>query len=55
MMGAEIYLYLDYKGNKMTARVSPTSKARHGDTVRVAFDPHKIHLFDVDTELTILN
>ena len=23
MMGAEIYLYLDYKGNKMTARVSP--------------------------------
>ena len=39
----------------MTARVSPTSKARHGDTVRVAFDSHKIHLFDVDTELTILN
>ena len=55
MMGAEIYLYLDYKGNKMTARVSPTSKARHGDTVRVAFDQHKVHLFDVDTELTILN
>ena len=55
MMGAEIYLYLDYKGSKMTARVSPTSKARHGDTVRVAFDPHKVHLFDIDTELTILN
>ena len=55
MMGAEIYLYLDYKGNKMTARVSPTSKARHGDTVRVAFDPHKVHVFDIDTELTVLN
>ena len=26
MMGAEIYLYLEYKGNKMTARVAPTSK-----------------------------
>ena len=38
MMGAEIYLYLEYKGNKMTARVAPTSKARNGDTVRVAFD-----------------
>ena len=44
MMGAEIYLYLEYKGNKMTARVAPTSKARNGDTVRVAFDPHKVHL-----------
>ena len=55
LMGAEIYLYLEYKGNKMTARVAPTSKARNGDTVRVAFDPHKVHLFDVETEQTILN
>ena len=55
MMGAEIYLYLQYKGNKMTARVAPTSKARNGDTVRVAFDPHKVHLFDIETEQTILN
>ena len=55
MMGAEIYLYLEYKGNKMTARVAPTSKARNGDTVRLAFDPHKVHLFDVETEQTILN
>ena len=35
MMGAEIYLYLEYKGNKMTARVAPTSKARNGDIVKV--------------------
>ena len=55
MMGAEIYLYLEYKGNKMTARVAPTSKARNGDKVRVAFDPHKVHLFDVETEQTVLN
>ena len=55
LMGAEIYLYLEYKGNKMTARVAPTSKARNGDTVRVAFDPHKVHLFDIETEQTILN
>ena len=39
MMGAEIYLYLEYKGNKMTARVAPTSNARNGDTVRVASIP----------------
>jgi multiple sugar transport system ATP-binding protein len=55
MMGAEIYLYLEYKTNKMTARVASTSKAHNGDTITVAFDPHKIHLFDPETELTILN
>ncbi|WP_395151551.1 ABC transporter ATP-binding protein [uncultured Allofournierella sp.] len=55
LMGSEIYLYLVYKGNKMTARVAPTSKAKNGSTVTVAFDPHKIHLFDPETELTILN
>ena len=55
LMGSEIYLYLEYKGNKMTARVAPTSKAKNGSEVIVAFDPHKVHLFDPETELTILN
>ena len=55
LMGSEIYLYLEYKGNKMTARVAPTSKARNGSNVTVAFDPRKVHLFDKETELTILN
>ena len=55
LMGSEIYLYLDYKGSKLTARVAPTSKAKNGSDVVVAFDPHKVHLFDPETELTILN
>ena len=55
LMGAEIYLYLTYKGQNMMARVAPTSKARRGSKVTVAMDPHKIHLFDPDTELTLLN
>jgi hypothetical protein len=55
LMGAEIYLYLTYQGQNLMARVAPTSKARNGDTVRVAFDPHKVHLFDIETEQTILN
>ena len=54
-MGSEIYLYLEYMGSKMTARVLPTSKARSGDEVRVAFNVNKIHLFDKETEQTILN
>ncbi|MFI3168804.1 MAG: sn-glycerol-3-phosphate ABC transporter ATP-binding protein UgpC [Faecalibacterium sp.] len=55
MMGAEIYLYFDYKGSKMIARVAPTSKAKSGASVTVAFDTNKVHLFDIESELTILN
>ena len=55
LMGAEIYLYLTYEGQNMMARVAPTSKARRGSKVTVAMDPHKIHLFDPDSELTLLN
>ena len=54
-MGSEIYLYLTYKGYKMTARVAPTSKAKNGSDVTVALDTAKLHLFDPETELVILN
>ena len=55
LMGAEIYLYMTFKGQNMMARVAPTSKARRGDKVTLAVDPHKIHIFDAETELTVLN
>ncbi len=55
LMGAEIYLYMDYKGQNVMARVAPTSKARNGDKVTVALDEKKIHIFDPETELVILN
>ena len=54
-MGAEIYLYLTYQGQNLMARVAPTSKSRRGDKVTMAMDTHKIHLFDPETELTLLN
>ncbi len=55
MMGAETYLYLKCAGNSITARVSPNSTARPGDTIKVALDPNRIHLFDKETEKTIVN
>ncbi|MEE5991903.1 MAG: sn-glycerol-3-phosphate ABC transporter ATP-binding protein UgpC [Oscillospiraceae bacterium] len=55
MMGAETYLYLLCEGISMTARVSPRSTARPGDEIQVALDPNKIHLFDKETEKTIVN
>ena len=55
LMGAEIYLYLTYQGQNLMARVAPTSKSRRGDKIVVAMDTHKIHLFDPESEKTLLN
>ena len=55
MMGAETYLYLNCEGNAITARVEPTSVAKSGDEITIAFDMNKMHLFDKETEKTILN
>ena len=55
MMGAETYLYLNCEGINLTARVSPRSTARPQDEIQVAIDPNRIHLFDKETEKTVIN
>ncbi len=55
LMGAEIYLYLSIGANAVTARVEPTSTAKPGDSIKVAFDMNKIHIFDDETERAITN
>ena len=67
LMGAEIYLYLNVgkseegdgkikiinDGTNLIARVSARSTSRAGDTIKVAFDTSRIHIFDKDTERCI--
>ena len=55
MMGAETFLYLNCEGIPLTARVSPRTTAKPQDVIRVALDPNKIHIFDKETERTIVN
>ena len=55
LMGAETYLYLNCEGTAVTARVEPTSTAKPGDKCKIAFDLNKMHVFDKETEVTILN
>ncbi len=57
MMGAETFLYLNCVGIPLTARVDPRSTAKPQDTIKVALDPNKIHLFDKDADNnpTIIN
>ena len=55
LLGAEVYLYFDVDDANFTARVNPRTTARPGDTVKLALDLTKIHVFDKDTELVVLN
>ena len=55
LLGAEVYLYFDYAGSNLTARVKPGTAARTGDVVKLALNPAKIHIFDKETEMTITN
>jgi multiple sugar transport system ATP-binding protein len=52
-MGSEIYLYLTVGKNSIIARVDAGSKAKVGDSLKVAINTNKIHMFDAETEETI--
>ena len=55
MLGAEVFLYFSVEGHDITVRVNPRTTARPGDTIKIALDTSKIHIFDKDTEKTITN
>ena len=55
LLGAEVYLYLLCAGQQMVARVNPRTTAQAGDTIKMALDVQRIHVFDKDTELVITN
>ena len=55
MLGAEVFLYLSLENNEITVRVNPRTTARTGDTIKVALDLTKVHVFDKETEKVITN
>jgi len=57
MLGAETYLYVTVNGSlPLTCRVDPTtSQSTVGQVVDLAIDANRIHLFDKDTEQSIIS
>ena len=56
LMGSEIYLYINVgEETRLIARVSPRSKSRAGDKVKIAFDMSRLHVFDKDTERCVIH
>ncbi len=55
MLGAEVFLYFDIDQYSCTARVNPRTNARPGDTIKMAMDASKLHIFDKETQQVITN
>ncbi len=56
LLGAEVFLYFTVDENlEITARVNPRTTARPDDTLKIAFDMSKLHIFDKETEQVITN
>lgn len=53
MMGSEIYLYLDYDGNKIVAKVPSRYNPKINTRIALALDCEKIHVFDPETERSL--
>ncbi|MCI9136702.1 MAG: sn-glycerol-3-phosphate ABC transporter ATP-binding protein UgpC [Lachnospiraceae bacterium] len=53
LLGSEVLLYYTINGTSMTAKVDSRTSARLGDSIQLAMDIEKIHIFDKETELTI--
>lgn len=53
-MGSEIYLYLTVNEHSMIARVDSHSTAKVGDNVKLYVKTENLHVFDPETELTII-
>jgi multiple sugar transport system ATP-binding protein len=53
LLGAEVFLYFSIDQYDVTARVNPRTTARPGDTIKIAFDLSKLHVFDKESEQVI--
>ena len=54
MLGSTCNLYVNCNGVQITAAVDPSTAARVGDTIQLAFNTEYIQIFDKETENNIL-
>lgn len=55
-MGSEIIVYIDYKGQNIIAKFDSDRKTsmKPNDEIRITFKPNRIHLFDKESEISLL-
>ena len=52
--GIDTLVYFDMDGASMTARFEEHCTIRMGDSIRVCFDTSKLHVFDMQTQMTMI-
>ena len=55
MMGSEVLVYFDFEGCKMIGKFKPNTQVKAGCDLIFGIDSSKVHLFDPETEKTIIN
>jgi len=53
-LGSDLFLTLDIGGTLIKARTNPDLSIRPGETVDIALDPTKLHLFDGESGQSLL-
>ncbi len=53
-LGSDQFLYGQVAGDNVTARVDPRMTVAAGDKVKLTLDPRSLHLFDTETEKSLL-
>jgi multiple sugar transport system ATP-binding protein len=53
-MGAEIFLHMSICKNHFLARLDPHDRSKVGDKVEMVLKIHRTHIFDKETEMTII-
>lgn len=55
MLGSETLLYVRVGDTNLTVRTNPRNKVTTNDEIPIVIDTNRVHLFDKDTELVIIN
>ncbi|MBW9153420.1 ABC transporter ATP-binding protein [Clostridium estertheticum] len=54
LMGAETNIYMSKGDANIVVRVNGSSMAKVGDKIKIALDANKVHIFDKETEITVV-
>jgi len=55
LMGAEMYVYCDLAGVKLTVRTPVIENCKPGNNLKLSINADKLHVFDKETEIVICN
>ncbi|MBN2285344.1 MAG: sn-glycerol-3-phosphate ABC transporter ATP-binding protein UgpC [Tissierellales bacterium] len=53
LLGSDVNIYFKIKGRQYVMKTESTSLLKHGDKIKVTFNTEKIHLFDVESKVSL--